>query len=461
MTSSSDSTSSYPPTTTTTAPLSLDISKETNEVGDLQDYLRNEPFYLGTKLNVDKTAILIYSTSDTPTSIASKHCGDIFQISTNHGTHYHRMCRASGFPIDCTLDSFCDSFATIKGNGMQVSSLYDYLDSKDRESPVRIYKTVDGTVTNLYFCTIDSKWKTSTSKKIDAKESFWTSEYSFDTLFRSTMASFSDNGEFDNPTYNLGELNTSLTYTFVLCHPESRQIISVSRPSITFISAQSTGKTKSLPSKEIANAFKARGVCVQSPVSVEYIKRKMTDSARSLGGSNINGGNSLTERGFIVHVPDSWSTTVYKFKFDYPLFKKVEEARGDNNNIFVRYTDLYLKQFSIGPEERQASKDQIVSAEYLYLLKTHFPEFAWTFSIIEYKFHQLCRELQNYYFQVYVSRRYILSNDVPEKYIQTLRQLHAVYLNTSQKTTKESVAYHLTSKVNGFVLFTRLFTWDC
>ena len=85
---------------------------------------------------------------------------------------------------------------------------------------VVIEESIDGTLINMYYH--NNKWNYSTRSTLDA-ECFWNCKQSFKELFIETFTQYK---------VNIDTLNTDFTYSFVLCHPKTRNVSLYKNPRI-------------------------------------------------------------------------------------------------------------------------------------------------------------------------------------------------------------------------------------
>lgn len=89
-----------------------------------------------------------------------------------------------------------------------------------------IEESIDGTLINLFYS--NNVWRVSTKKTFDA-ECKWLSTKTFRELFWETLNNES--------RFNLNHLNKDFCYSFILCHPECRNITKYDKPMLFHISS--------------------------------------------------------------------------------------------------------------------------------------------------------------------------------------------------------------------------------
>jgi hypothetical protein len=445
-----------PVATTTTTTTTATINNNNMDLEGAISLLSSAPYFLKIKTNPDNTMMIVYPDPEkTPKEIASDNNGVIFLYNAEKGD-FTEMCIPSKYTFEATETELSDIISTASSN-----------------ADFKFIKSIDGTVINMFYNPLSKEWMTSTSRMIDAADSFWTSCFSFDTLFREVLQenynkrayndSLNDDSDCDcvldtnlyfdremelkyHPSYHFDPLllDTNLTYTFILVHPETRNVVEILNPSITFVSAQkkvsdygnSDNRIKKVDlAKDVLDMFSTLNIEMQTYVSLDYVLSHMKFTPETEY-------QCLTERGIVFENPNDG----YKYKFDFPHFKLVESARGNNKFIVLAYLDLVLKIYSNNIDEK---KDAIYK---ISLLRAHYStQWLYDFDTIEYKFMYICQEIQRLYFNKYIQKYRI---DIPPQYEQTISQLHAIYLKSGQPTTPLSVASLLSEKLSGYQVYT-------
>ena len=428
-----------------------DYIKTIDSFAPLETFVSRPPFVLRTKTNPDQTLLVLFPTSETPDYIAEECNGVVFAHAKEK---IAELCTPSEYAFDISSDDF-DALFSLSTNyhdetgQLEVGNNDPELTGRVRMSAddtVIVRESIDGTLINLFYNPFENKWRTSTSRMYDAKQSFWTSPKSFDTLFRECLRMPVTDTAY---TIECLDLTKEFTHSFIMRHPESRQIVACTAPSLTYVSSQLTGHTGSIHDSDISyfslNAFRdalrAKGVAFQTSPNIETILDHLTMNPASPEMFT----SPLVSRGVLLDVLGK-----RKYKVDYPQFKLIEQARGEHRNIAVEYTDALLKQYSSDLDIQSTAIDKLA------LLRIHFTDNASFFSQIDYRFYETCKTIQNLYFQIHVKRYYNSLKYLPEKYEQTLRQLHALYKRTGNKTTVHTVASHLAEKINGYIMYTQL-----
>lgn len=428
----------------------------------LETFVTSFPYCLRSKTNPEQTLLILFPTSETPDFIAEETNGVVFAAAKEKVVE---ICTPSEYAFDISNNDFDALFhlstdynddtgeISIGNNDPEVTGRIRILSGDDT---VKIRESVDGTLINLFYNPFEAKWCTSTSRMYDARQSFWTSPKPFDTLFREALGC-----KLSDPFYGLNETVLSnskyFTHSFILCHPESRQIVPCAggKPYLTYISSQLTGHTGSIPETDasypalntLRESLRTRTSATAAPIrfqsspSIESVLDHLTMHPDSTEMFTL----PLLHRGIVVDVVGK-----RKYKLDYPQFKLVEKIRGENKNILVEYTDALLKQYNPDLELQTQAADKLA------LLRIHFSDYAALFSHVDHQFYETCKTIQNLYFQVHVRHYYHTMHYIPEKYEQTLRQLHALYKRTGNKTTVYTVASHLSRKINGYIMYTQL-----
>ena len=90
--------------------------------------------------------------------------------------------------------------------------------NKNDYSNVVVEESIDGTLINMYH--YNHMWYFSTRSTLNG-ECFWNSNQSFKELFINTLSQYN---------LQMKQLNTSFTYSFILCHPETRNVTLYKKP---------------------------------------------------------------------------------------------------------------------------------------------------------------------------------------------------------------------------------------
>jgi len=248
---------------------------------------------------------------------------------------------------------------------------------------------IDGTLIRMYY--YNNQWNYATNRCIDASKSFWVSERSFKDLFLEAA---------ERCSLDTNLLNKHCTYTFVLCHPENRNVKKYSFPSIYHIGTRLNNTQET-----------DHSIGIQAPKSYEF------DSWESI----LQRANELPffQEGFIVKV--YVSNMIYRIKVVNKKFTDVHAIKGNHRNPAIHYVSTV----------RIMGQDAI--DRYLKYFPEHTAIFASTEALIRSTISYLHKEYINFF--VDHSRTQI----DPVAY-KVLSMLHSRYKETQEKTTKEVIA---------------------
>lgn len=171
----------------------------------------------------------------------------------------------------------------------------------------KMTSAVDGSLIRLYH--YKDTWHIATTKAIDAGDAHWISQKSFKTLFLEACL---------GTKFNWTELNKDYTYSFVLQHPESRNVSPVNSMRIVHVA------TRDLCTLEEVSVFGEEGLrSVSRPVEI-------------LGGYDYENSNDDWElQGTVVQTSD-----FRRFKVKNPAWLHAQELKGNHSNMANRFLEL-------------------------------------------------------------------------------------------------------------------------
>lgn len=258
----------------------------------------------------------------------------------------------------------------------------------------------DGTIIRLY--NYNGEWFTATTKCIDAKYSYWATPKTFDELFWQTVG----NSSFTN------RLDPTLTYLFILLHPDNRIVIPHNTVSVVFLGAYH--KTGSVASGTNANGTVEvfSGVynvvpTLKVPIHKDTEEVTYTDLIRHYSRDY--------KRGIII----TNNVTGKKYKIDFPFYTELADIRGNTPFIGTRYLEL------------------LTQPEKLEKLQIYWPEDSSIFLGIWNALTLLTKNIHYVYYQTHIKRYYKI--DEKHHYFRTIRQLHAQYKTTQKPITPHDV----------------------
>lgn len=295
---------------------------------------------------------------------------------------------------------------------------------KTKQGSIRLEYCEDGTIIRLY--NYRDVWYTSTTKCIDAKESYWSSEKTFDSMFWDV---------FDKK--NLVGLDKNFTYIFILLHTENRIVVRHKFNRLVFISKifnhiysnQLYSNNKMCVYEDFANVFYGTDQQVKRPKLIE-----------SMDLQNINSVYLNNKRGVIVKVFDNLTASWNSFILDFENYSFLKTLRGNMPNIQSRYLDLM--------------KDK----KQLYLLQKFYPEFRTEFTDINKRLSQLCQYIYELYIFSHIKHTKTIKEENP--FFKTLKALHAQYKVSSQPIKYADVKNKITTHFNGKTLLKIIENWE-
>lgn len=239
----------------------------------------------------------------------------------------------------------------------------------------------DGTLIRLY--NYKDHWYTATTKCIDAKQSFWSSQSSFDDMF----------WQVPREHLNLDVLDKNCTYFFILCHSSNRIVVEHNDNRLIYIKNINNTTFKQETIINIGG-FNRPVIILGEPTNLEQL-------------------SNLTKRGVIVR------NALGNYKYDFKRYNTIKDIRGNLPLIRMRYLELLQE-----PEK-------------LLLLESHYPEHAMVFAMAKHGLNMLYQDIHKLYIQSHVKHTISIYDSHP--YFHTLRQLHGVYKKTQTVITLEEV----------------------
>jgi hypothetical protein len=250
----------------------------------------------------------------------------------------------------------------------------------------------------LYF--FNNKWNTATTKCLDARNSYWSSQKTFDELF----------WEVFDPVY-LGILDPKCTYIFILLHSDNRIVARHKHNSLTFISSinNETGQIT------YTNVFR-ECPSIKRPHQIKDDPKKIVQTFKNYFHPQ--------KRGVLFKVKET-NGSIKTYKLDFEQYSVVKKIRGNVPQLRMRYLEL------------------LSDVDSKKLLRYYFSESKFVFDFVEHSLQNLSKEIHQLYMDSHV--KHTIKIDETHPYHRTLRQLHAQYKNTNQPITKLAVREKLNS----------------
>ena len=263
----------------------------------------------------------------------------------------------------------------------------------------QVEESVDGTQIRLFY--YDGKWCKATTRCSDAYRAYWYSKKSFGELFDEAA---------ELCGLNYDTLDKGCCYSFVLCHPENRIVVSYEKPYLVHV------VTRRLDTfNEVTDTHAVEGAL--RPKSY----KKFSTPWELVNYAHIQTDNNL--EGYMVHCVSEVDGVVthQRMKIITPAYLEVKELRGNGNNLFFRY--LELRQARLLPSFTQ-----------------YFPEFSDQFKAYETNILNIAREIKTQYINKFVYRSI---KEADWHYRPLVYKLHGEYLETHDKTTMNKVLKHI------------------
>lgn len=179
----------------------------------------------------------------------------------------------------------------------------------------------DGTLLRLSY--IECEWLLSTNGKIDAREAYWMNNISFYDQFWSCV-----------PNVDLGLLNTSYIYLFIMCHPMNVIVIN-----------HSVGVLYHVATYDIENSVELDiwngDVGVVSGIPRPCIYDMSLSDIHLQIESQIDQVGPVQRAGYMVVCRQS-SGKVLRYRYEFNDYRRARQLRGNSNNISYHILDLMI-----------------------------------------------------------------------------------------------------------------------
>jgi hypothetical protein len=256
--------------------------------------------------------------------------------------------------------------------------------NKIKWDDVVIEESIDGTLINMYY--YNNKWNYSTTGTLNAK-CYWNSKHSFKELFIKTLQLYN---------FNKDLLNKNYTYSFILCHPETRNVSVYTKPKIYHVLSRNvdTGKEVSL------------NLHIPKPkiLKLDDINTINCHSYKDL--FTYCSSLHYNKEGVMLFSKDR----LYRTKIKGKKHIMVRAIRGNHSNI--TYTILEAIRYN--------------SNNRTHKLLKYFPEYIGTYTTIKTKLNILSQELIHEYTEIKKNK----NKDFRAlyKYKKAIKELHAQYI---------------------------------
>lgn len=267
---------------------------------------------------------------------------------------------------------------------------------------VRAEYCEDGTMIRLY--NYGDLWYTATTRCITARDSFWSSEKTFDEMFWEV---------FDRSM--LATLDKNYTYLFVLLHSENRIVVKHNYNSLVFVSR--------IHNQTLVEDF--RNVFYQSVSHPSELKIRRPKMIPYVNLEEFSKYYYHLKRGVLVKLLDPETGFWIIYKLDFEQYQQTKQVRGNVPQIRMRYLEL------------------LNDSSQLTMLEKYYPEHKFMFAVIKNSLMKVTREIHRLYIESHIKHTVRIEED--HLYYRTLRQLHAQYKTTNTPITLGDVEAKLFS----------------
>lgn len=264
----------------------------------------------------------------------------------------------------------------------------------------RFYTSIEGTIIRIF--NKDSKWFVSTHKKINADDSRWGNQASFESQLRWALdTTIPENPYFKDYETFFTTLNPNLTYFLLLCPTKEGRIVSQPfvKPLVHFVGSFE-GDTFMLPSES--------NMIPGLPYLVEH---KFATLEEAL--DHVQNTSPVLSQGLVAMSPvlGFYKLTSAQYAYFYSL-------RGNQPNIGLRYIELI--------------KDQGDVQNFVRL----YPEFGKVFETIDATLSRVVKRIHNTYIRRFVKKEFAV---LPPQEYEILKACHTKYMSDKQPITPQSV----------------------
>jgi hypothetical protein len=292
-----------------------------------------------------------------------------------------------------------NKFISINKDNSQVDQIENL---KYEHQRFRMEYCEDGTVVRLY--NYNNSWYTATTRCIDARKSYWSSEKTFNDMFWEI---------FNTSTYSIEQLDPAYTYSFILIHKDNRIVINHKYNNLIYI-GRINNESKQ---EDFTNYF-------YNEDSKRCIRRTKKIEVSSFINYPLDEYYLPDKRGIILKFLDTVNNSWKLYHYDFNHYNQIKEVRGNVPLIRMRYLEL-LQQ----PDK-------------LELLEANYSEYKMMFAMIKHCMNKLYKEVHNLYYKSHI--KHDITVEETHKLYKTLKQLHGQYKKQGTIITLEEV----TKKVN-------------
>jgi len=178
-----------------------------------------------------------------------------------------------------------------------------------------ITRSIDGTLIRLFHR--EGVWHISTTKSIDAGQAYWSSNKNFKELFLEAC---------EKTTFDWTELNVDYTYSFVLQHPECRNVSPIdSGMRIIHVATRDLCTLKEVPIFGKECLYSVTRPAILDIDNFEEDEEKVPWEIQ----------------GYVMQTPD-----FRRYKFKNPAWLEVQELKGNHPDMVLRFIELVREETS-------------------------------------------------------------------------------------------------------------------
>lgn len=347
-------------------------------------------------------------------NLTYKSNDDLYLISSEHSESSNNDHVLTEFEMQCNgliLEKKTNKLVCANNNIMFNLKTFDDVHALLNKCTIEGKKTrleycEDGTIVRLY--NYKDTWYTATNKCIDAKNSFWCSDKSFDTMFWEV---------FDKNMLN--NLDKNFTYVFILLHKENRIVVRHTKNMLVYLNRINNETLF----EDYSNIF----------YNIYGFKR-----SQIIKTSTQLISHHPFKRGILVKIYNEQNDTWYGYKYDFPEYTYIKAIRGNVPQIRYRFLEL------------------LKNKEMLLNLEKYYNEHMFMFQMIKNSLLKLSKNIHKLYIESHV--KHIIKVDDTNLYYQTLRQLHAHYKIKNETITLDvvkdkvnSMEKHVLRKLLGWI----------
>lgn len=351
-------------------------------ITSIVEFVQNKPF---TQIQDDAKSL----------GLDVRHKGDLYLLCKNASSDVSSNdlhAQSNGIILEKDTNKVVCASQNVFSEVDDLSQFVSSLNTGQDPKQYRVEYCEDGTLIRLYH--YNGTWYTSTNRCVDGKDSFWTSQKTFDTLF----------WELFNREY-LETLDQNYTYLFILLHTENRIVVRHYQNQLVYISricnrSQITTDPLYVLAEDYHHIFSQNGEHIRRPkfigdIDIQHLSNDMLFHPR--------------KRGFIIKITegnDTWKS----HRYDFPKYTKQKSIRGNVPDIKHRYLEL------------------LNDTEMLDQLFRLYPEHKTDFIHLRNQLHVLSKKIHQLYINSHIKHNIRVEESNP--FYGFLKALHAQYKNT-------------------------------